>query len=92
MSLRLLLPESFPARFSQIHLGAWYACIMVDEFKKLESDFKATQIRFKKARTLEEKRELLELSWKIIQQARERIAEFRAQISTAKESHELRRS
>jgi hypothetical protein len=56
---------------------------MVDEFKKLESDFKATQKRFKKAKTLDEKRKLLVISWKIISDAKCKIAEFKAQVAAA---------
>jgi hypothetical protein len=52
---------------------------MVDEFKKRKPDFEVTQARFKKAKTLEEKQELLAISWKIIGEAKDRIAEFKAQ-------------
>jgi len=54
---------------------------MVDEFSNLRSYFKATQMRFAKAETFEERRELLAISREIIREALDQIAAQRAQVT-----------
>jgi len=53
------------------------------EFRDLQLYFKATQERFRKAKTLEERRELLAISREIIEEARRQIAGRRAQMSSS---------
>jgi hypothetical protein len=61
---------------------------MVDEFKKLRSNFEVTRKRFEKAKTLDEKHELLAISWEIIREAKVKIAEYRRQVSSAGQSND----
>jgi hypothetical protein len=58
---------------------AWlYALNMSDEFRNLQSSFKAIQRRFEKAKTFKERRELLVNSQEILLRARLLTEEFRA--------------
>jgi hypothetical protein len=58
--------------------------MVVRDFHALQSRFKSTRERFNKAKTLEEKHELLAIAWQILREARKKLAQSRAQFLARK--------